>query len=359
MKKLIVPALAFSVLYSCQSKVPSAPVSAADTETAVSNNAAIPRDFRGEADKFLRDYTATFQKLYYQSAEAEWASNTRIYPNDSTNAVRTRKANEEMARFTGSEEVIRKTRELLSQKAKLDRLQVLQLETILYKAANNPQTVADLVNQRIKAETEQSEKLYGFEYTLAGKPVTTNQLDDILREEKNLNKRLQAWNQSKEVGKDLRPGLIKLRDLRNITVQALGYDDYFSYQASEYGMTRQEMMDLVKQLNQELLPLYRELHTFARYELAKKYGMKQVPDQIPAHWLPNRWGQDWSSMVNVKGIDLDKTLSKKTAEWQAKQAERFYMSLGFPALPQTFWTKSDFYPVPAKAGYKKNNHASA
>ncbi|MBK0403130.1 M2 family metallopeptidase [Adhaeribacter sp. BT258] len=358
MKKLILPALAAGLLFSCQSKVPSTP----KTETAVTPTpepAAIPRDFRGEADKYLREYSAAYQKFYYKASEAEWASNTRIIPGDSTNAKRTQAANEEMARFTGSEANINKTRELLAHKDKLTYLQVLQLEAILFQAANNPQIVPHLVNARIKAQTEQTEKLYGYDYKLNGKSVTTNQLDDILKDEKNLNKRLQAWNTSKEVGKELKDGLVNLRDLRNQTVQALGYEDFFSYQASEYGMTREEMVNLIRKLNQELLPLYRELHTYARYELAKKYGVKQVPDQIPAHWLPNRWGQDWSSMVTVKGFNLDAQLKKKSVEWQAKQAEKFYMSLGFPALPETFWTKSDLYPLPKGANYKKNNHASA
>ncbi len=121
------------------------------------------------------------------------------------------------------------------------------MKAILFQAANNPQTVPELVNKRIKAETEQTEKLYGYDYKLNGKSVTTNQLDDILREEKNLTKRLQAWETSKEVGKDLKEGLINLRELRNKTVQALGYSDYFTYQASEYGMTRQEMMELMRE----------------------------------------------------------------------------------------------------------------
>jgi peptidyl-dipeptidase A len=42
-----------------------------------------------------------------------------------------------------------------------------------------------------------------------------------------------------------------------------------------------------------------------------------------------------------------------------QQAERFYVSLGFPNLPATFWERSSLYPVPEGAGYKKNTHASA
>jgi peptidyl-dipeptidase A len=150
-----------------------------------------------------------------------------------------------------------------------------------------------------------------------------------------------------------------VRDLRNKTVQALDYDNYFAYQVSEYGMSTQEMMDLMDKLNRQLYPLYRELHTYARYELADKYGAENVPQMLPAHWLPNRWGQGWSAMVSVEGADINAELGKKSAEELVTIAEDFYVSLGFDELPQSFYDKSSLYPLPKDADYKKNNHASA
>ncbi len=118
MKKLIFPAVAFSLFFSCQSKVPTAPDAAVTTATPVP--AAIPRDYPGEAARFLREYSAQYQKLYTEASEAEWASNTRIVPGDDTNAKRTQAANEAMAAFTGSEENIKITRELLETRRESD-----------------------------------------------------------------------------------------------------------------------------------------------------------------------------------------------------------------------------------------------
>ena len=64
-------------------------------------------------------------------------------------------------------------------------------------------------------------------------------------------------------------------------------------------------------------------------------------------------------MLDVEGLDIDKVLSTKSPEWIVKEGENFYMSLGFPALPETFWEKSNLYPYPADSSLKKNNHASA
>ncbi|MCC2546372.1 M2 family metallopeptidase [Hymenobacter sp. BT175] len=363
MKKTLLSGLTLatlgSALWACAPTAPTTTATAPAPPSPSATATPAPPDWKTQADLFLREYSATYQKLYTQSTEAEWRSNTRIVKGDSTNAVATARANEAIAAFTGSAENISRLKQLLEHKSELTPLQVKQLETALYNAANSPQTIADVVKRRIKAETQQTEKLYGFDYKYQGKSVTTNDLDELLRREKDPRKRQQIWEASKTIGPSLKEGLLNLRGLRNQTVQALGYPDYFTYQASDYGMTREEMMALVRKINDELRPLYRELHTYARYELAKQYGVKQVPDMLPASWLPNRWGQDWSAMVDVKGLNLDAALAKKGAEWQVKQAERFYQSLGFQALPPVFWEKSSLYPLPKDANYKKNNHASA
>lgn len=214
-----------------------------------------------DVDSYLSRYGQEFQRLSYESALAEWESNTRIVERDSTNSVRTRRANEALARF-------------------------------------------------------------GFR--LNRKPVTANAIDDSLRTSRRLPVRLAAWEASKEVGPVVKPGMLRLND----------------------------------QLIRELRPLHRELHTWARYELAKRYGVP-VPDQLPAHWLPNRWGQDWSSLVEVKGLDVNAALAPRSAEWVVRQSEDFYRSIGFDSLPSSFWEKSSLYQLPVDAPYKKNTHASA
>jgi peptidyl-dipeptidase A len=123
-------------------------------------------------------------------------------------------------------------------------------------------------------------------------------------------------------------------------------------------MTADEMLRLNDDLNRELRPLYRELHTWARHELARRYGVP-VPDQLPAHWLPNRWGQDWGALVEVEGLDVNEALRRRSGEWVVRQGEEFYRSLGFDSLPASFWEKSSLYPLPDDVPYKKNTHASA
>lgn len=339
MKKFLLAAFLLSAIISCK------------TEPKESS-------IKEDAQAFLDSYSTKFQKLYYASAEAEWVANTHIVAGDTINAHKVQVTGEAMANFTGSKDIIEKTRDFLEQKEQLDLIQIRQLEGILYSAANNPQTVSDIVKKRIAAESAQNEALFGFDFKVDGESISTGDVDAVLRESNDLSVRLKNWEASKEVGVELKTGLSNLVSLRNQTVQALGYDDYFSYQVSEYGMSRGEMMVEMKKMVQEVWPLYRELHTWARYNLADKYG-EDVPKYLPAHWLPNRWGQDWSALVNVEGLDLDSALKDKDPEWMVKEGEDFFVSIGFNPLPESFYEKSSLFNLPEGADYKKNNHASA
>lgn len=324
-----------------------------------------------DADAFLKSYSDQFQKLFYASQKAQWLANTDI--SDLHDSLAT-EASKVLAKFQGSKEVIAKTKELLAQKDKLDPLQVRQLEKIRLAAAHAPGTIPATVDSLISATTKQTSILYGYDYMMAGKDgtpkkVSTNDIDKILQESNDLQERLAAWETSKGVGVKLKDGLAELQHLRNRVAREMGYSSYFALEVADYGMTTKELMELMNQLVTELRPLYRELHTYARYELAKRYKQPvparrsaafqhaDVPEKIPAHWLSNRWGQNWPGFVNA--INLDALFKGKSKEWVVQQAENFFVSLGYPKLNQTFWDKSDLYPVEVGSSRKKNNHASA
>ncbi len=326
--------------------------------SASEDEEAIRAALQAEVHAFLDAYTAEYLELDAAASEAEWDSNVRIVEGDDTNRLRLEEAKAAMAAFTGSQDNIDRARSYLERRDALEPLQVLQLEKVLYQAANNPQTVPELVERRIAAEAVQVETLFGFKFKLDGESISANGIDDMLVESDDPAERLAVWRASKEVGKELKDGLAELVDLRNRTVQALGYDDYFAYQVSDYGMSVEEMVELNRGFVRDIWPLYRQLHTWARHELAERYGA-EVPEMLPAHWLPNRWGQDWGSLVTVEGLDLDAALADKEDEWIVRQAEAFYVSLGFDPLPESFWQKSSLYPLPPDADYEKNNHASA
>lgn len=304
------------------------------------------------ATRFLGWVNAGYQALYRVESEAQWKASTDVRPeHDAASEV----AGKARAAFNGNPAIIREARELLSRRSELSEQQVRQLERCLLNAAEGPMTRPDLVARRIAAETAQASALNGFQFKLSGSNVVANDLDRILSKSTNLAERRAAWEASKATGPRLRPGLEALRDLRNACAREMGYSNYFSLQVAAYGMTADEMLALNESFMRELRPLYLHLHTWAKHELARRLG-QTVPNRIPAHWINNRWAQEWGGMVEAANID--RYFDGREAAWITRTAEDFYVGMGFPRLPETFWTRSDLFPARAGEARLKNSHAS-
>src|SRR5256714_2257992 len=304
------------------------------------------------ADRFLALANAGFQGLYKVNSETQWVAITDVTPEHDAAAETAGKA---AAAFNGNPALINEARDLLTHQGELNELTVRELNQLLLNAAEGPMTNPDLVARRVEAETKQTSILNSFEFKLDGRPITTNQIDDKLNSSTDLNERKAIWEASKQSGPALKPNLVTLRELRNGVAKEIKYPDYFTLQVSNYGMSTEEMLKMLESWMNTLRPLYLQLHTWTKYKLAEKYH-QPVPKKIPAHWINNRWSQEWEGLVEAANVD--KYFEGRQPEWIIKTAEQFYTGLGFAPLPKTFWEKSDLYPLPADSKRKKNTHAS-
>ena len=312
-----------------------------------------------EVRQFLDLYAPLYEAVRYETQKAEWSASTDVTDEHVGARIAGGKA---LAALVGSPVVITRAREFLKHPEKLSALDARQLQKILLEAAEAPGTVPEIVAKRVEAEARQSSILDSFSFCLerkgeqCAKPITANGIDDILNQSTDLAERLVAWKASKETGPVLKAGLVELRTLRNAVAKEMGYRSFFDLQVADYDMTVDEMMEMLAGFMRDMDPLYREVHCWTKHELAGKYK-QPVPKMIPAHWINNRWAQNWTGIV--EGVDLDSYFKGRTAEWIVKKGEAFYVSMGFPALPENFWKGSDLYPVPEGSTRKKNTHASA
>ncbi len=305
------------------------------------------------ADRFLALVNSNYQALTYVKEQAGWRAATDVKPEHDAAAEWAGKA---FAAFNGNPVLITEAKDLLKLRRELDEKTVRQLERILLMpyGAEGPMTNPALVAARIEAETRQTSTLNGFQFKVDGKPVSANDIDRTLNSSRDLQERRKWWGASKEIGVPLKDGLVKLRDLRNGVARELGYPDYFALQTARYGLSPDEMAGYNRRFLEELKPLYLQLHTWVKYEMAKRYG-QPVPRRIPAHWINNRWSQNWTGFVDA--VNLDPYFKGWTPERIVRTAEDFYVGLGFPKLPKSFWEKSDLYPVKPGETRKKNAHA--
>lgn len=306
------------------------------------------------AQDLLRYYDSLYLGLYRTASEAQWAASTDVSP---VHEGERTGANTALAAFQGDKNIIETTRALLKKRAELPPLIARQLDKIILAAGEGPGTIPQVVKARVAAESRQSSIMDGFTFTLEGKPASANDIDEVLHKSRDVAKRQRAWEASKEIGRPLRPGLIELQRLRNQVARELGYPSYFALQVADYDMSEAEMMDLLDGFLRDTRPLYEKLHALTKQRLAARYKLAIPGKHIPAHLIDNRWSQEWGS-VSEGGLDLDPLFTGKTPEWIVKSAEQFYVSMGFPPLPKTFWERSDLYPVAAGGPRKKNAHAS-
>jgi peptidyl-dipeptidase A len=312
-----------------------------------------------EAKAFLETHNRTYQALYTVANDSAWMAMTDVTEEHTGQRIGAERA---QAAYLGSPWVLQQTRMLLQHTNDLDALTIKQLRAVLLAASAAPGTIPDVVSERVAAEGRQVATMDGFEFkwTPPGatepKAITANQIDELLLSSTNLAERLAVWQAAKESGVALKPGLLKLRDLRNRVAQEMGFSSFFALRSGWFNMSVPEMKTMTDDLCQQTRPLYEQLHCWTKHKLAQRYG-QPVPKLIPAHWLANRWSQEWPGLVD--SVDLDPLFKDKSPEWVVQQAVEYGESLGLPTLPTNFWARSDLYALPAGSKRKKNTHASA
>jgi peptidyl-dipeptidase A len=177
------------------------------------------------------------------------------------------------------------------------------------------------------------------------------QLVNVMATSRNYDELLDAWTGWHNTSREMRNDYTRLVDLANAGASEIGFKDTGVLWRAGYDMSAEDFAKVASHLWDQVKPLYSELHCYTRARLQKTYGVDKVPNgkPIPAHLLGNMWAQQWGEIYPLvepyKGVnDLNVTAALKEQKYDevkiARQAESFYTSLGFPALPETFWKRS-------------------
>ena len=186
-----------------------------------------------------------------------------------------------------------------------------------------------------------------------GKVITGDDAEALmgtLRDPKQLAEVWQTWHET--TGRPMKPDYTRMVEIANAGAKELGYADTGAMWRSQYDMSPEQFSAMYDRLLGELDPLYKQLHCYVRTKLNQKYGSAIQPATGPirADLLGNMWAQEWGNVYDIAapkgtgdiGYDIGDLLKKKgyTPVDMVKTGERFYTSLGFPALPETFWQRS-------------------
>lgn len=216
-----------------------------------------------------------------------------------------------------------------------------QLE-VLYPSFLRNQVSKELLNQKIKMESELEKKYSNFRANINGKMVTDNEIEEILSSSTNSKELEAAWKAHKMIGKEVAADVIAIVKLRNQIARELGYENFHTMNMTLSEQDPKEITALFDELDNLTKDTFKELKDEIDAYFAKRYNISKEK-LMPWHYQ-NRFFQEAPKIYDV---DLDQFYKDKDV---VALTEQFYKGIGLSV--DDILKKSDLYE---KQG--KNQHA--
>jgi peptidyl-dipeptidase A len=302
-----------------------------------------------DAKQFLTNVNNTMLKLGIEAAQAGWvAQNFITEDTEALDARSNQQVIEAVARYAKEAAAYNTIQVPADARRQLDLLKL----SLVMVTPSDPGEATELT--RIASGLRSA---YGRGKWCAdpSKPQSCMNIDDITkvmaesRSEPELRKVWEGWH---TISPPMRKDYARFVELSNKGAKELGFVDTGAMWRQKYDMPADDFTKELDRLWEQVRPLYVKLHAYVRMKLRAKYGDAVPPDgPLPAHLLGNIWAQDWSNvypLVSPANADAGYSLTdilkrRKTGPLDmVKFGERFYTSLGFAPLPETFWKRSLF-----------------
>jgi len=302
-----------------------------------------------DAKTFLGTVNDTMKRLGIEQGRAGWVQQTFIT------------ADTEAIAAHANQEFIDATARFAKESTKFDKvavpaderrqLNLLKLSLTMVTPAN-PKESDELTKIMARLESAYGKGKWCPE---PSKPDACKTIDDVTkimaasRNEKELRAAWEGWH---TISPPMKQDYARFVELSNKGAKELGFADTGAMWRAKYDMPPDDFTKELDRLWDQVRPLYLKLHAYTRLKLREKYGdLVPANGPIPAHLLGNIWAQDWSNIYPFAapphadpGYSLTDILKKRNMPPldMVRTGERFYSSLGFAALPNTFWERSLF-----------------
>jgi len=300
-----------------------------------------------DAKAFLDGANATTLKLGIQQSQAGWVQQTFI--TDDTEAIAARAnqaANEAGATFAKQSVRFDQVQVGADQRRQLNLLKV----SLVLATPSDSKESDELSKIMARLESTYGK---GKWCTDPARTDTCRNIDAVSRilsvpgDEKALRAAWEGWH---TIAPPMRQDYQRFVELSNKGARELGFANTGAMWRSKYDMPPDEFTRELDRLWDQVRPLYLKLHGYVRMRLRDKYGdVVPASGPIPAHLLGNLWAQEWGNIYPLvappnadPGFSLTDILKqrKMPALEMVRVGERFYTSLGFGKLPQTFFERS-------------------
>ena len=295
-----------------------------------------------EARTFLEEADARLLELSHREGRTAWLQATYINPDTDALAAEARQA------------MMAATVELARDATRFDRLdlppELARQMKLLKLALTLPGPAGAEAQAELARLAFEIKGLYG-KGKYDGRPL--NDLEKVMAESRDHDELLDVWRGWRTIAPPMKARYQRTVELGNAGARELGFADLGAQWRSKYDMDPDDFAAELDRLWGQVRPLYESLHAHVRARLAARYGADRVPADglIPAHLLGNMWAQEWGNIYPLvapeegsRGYDLTELLRRKGVDELelVRIGERFFSSLGFEPLPETFWERSLF-----------------
>jgi peptidyl-dipeptidase A len=308
--------------------------------------AAAPKE---TADQFVARLNKDMDALSLEGNQTGWIQSTYITAD--TQAVNARFTDRYLAYFTSA---VKESKAYDGQALSAPTKRAIDL---LRRGVSAPAPDDPALRAELSTIMSRMEAAYGEAKFCPSGPQSCKSVDElgeVMAKSRNYDELLKIWTGWHDQAAKIRPDYARFVEIGNLGAKDLGFADLGALWRGRYDMSPDEFATTAAKLWEQVKPLYDDLHCYTRVALTAKYGADKVKpgDPIPAHLLGNMWAQEWERLYddilmpypNVRVESADRALEEQ--KWDGmrmvKSAESFYTSLGFPALPDTFWKRSLF-----------------
>lgn len=302
-----------------------------------------------EAEKFMADAEARLHDLSLRAGRASWVQSTFITDDTEVLAADTNK--DYIAAVTELAEGARRFDQLQKPEALTRKFALLKLALVL-PAPADPKERDELTKIAASMESEYGKGKWCPDGP-QGKCLTLSDMEPILAESRDPEELKRIWTGWHTISPPYREKYARFVELSNKGAKEMGFKDVGAMWRSNFDMPPDQFAAEMERLWQQVRPLYNSLYIYTRAKLNQKYGDAVVSKTgpIPAHLLGNMWSQEWGNIYDLlqppaadPGYNLTEILKRRNTDpkQMVRYGEGFFTSLGFEALPGTFWDRSLF-----------------
>lgn len=224
------------------------------------------RDF----PSFLSSLRSRIEPLEIESSDAWWQANLNASPEAEERASAAQKA---LTRLYADREAFAELRNFDTSRLETEER---RQHAVLVNAFTGNQMDDAVIEEMVDTERRVESAYNSFRPLLRGTLTGDNALRDILRDSDDSNLRRDAWNASKEIGREVEKDVLRLVEMRNAESRRLGYANYYQMALSLQELNQEDLFNLLADVAKQTDPLYSTYKAKLDTELAARFGISKA-----------------------------------------------------------------------------------